>query len=201
MSIEAVLSVAVSLLLVSAGLSALACRRAVVASLTPFVWPSIELRVLGLDARRTCAVGLRLPNDGPGSAFDVEYELVGGRANPQSRASNFASPVPAISPGGFAPVQPVEELEDDPGEYRIPLGRRVEDGPLKVAVRYQDALGRRWETQGRLGARVTRPRRLRRWPWELWRSKGTKLDGEAREPPAPRETGKGSLVTAAAIRD
>ena len=195
---------AVAVLLVVVGTSALICWRVVVRSLTPFVWPSIELRVLGLGVKRRYAAGIRLHGAGPGPAFNVVFALTGGKPAVGGMRSNVDCPIPAISPGAVVPPERVHGRDDDPAEYRIPLGDRIEDGPLAVTVQYRDALGRRWQTRGRLGmrgTRVTRPRRLRRWPWELWRSKGTKLDREAREPPAPKQTGKGSLVTAPAVRD
>lgn len=151
----------------SSAFSAYTSRQAVDRAHRPFVWPAIST---GRDPGGPSVVRVRLHNDGQGTAYDVRWsvgtmmEAHDGSLEEDAAFTDehVSSVIRAIRPGEVVPPQDSEWLEQAaalPG-----------DDVWWVLVRWTDAARVRWELSEQ-GPTLLRsePRRLRTWPWQLWR--------------------------------
>ena len=151
----------------SAASSAWFSRRAVERSHAPFVWPSIAIRSVGAPGPEH-EIGIRLYNDGPGTAFNVRFTVASERWLSAPEGLYVVPPIPAIKSGEVVPPGAeygVEIIRDN--EFRVALDESLADD-WYVVVRYGDGLGRRWELRAPKDPHdhIRRPSRLRRrwWP-------------------------------------
>jgi hypothetical protein len=151
---------------VAAAVSAVATRQSVDRAHRPFVWPAISH---GSDGESRI-LRVRLHNDGAGTAYEVRWSI-GTLAETQDE--EFVEDSKGAAEQASMAIRAIRVGESVPPEGSGWLDKEVQLPPDDIGwilVRWHDAAGIRWEVsdQGPATSRG-RPRRLRRWRWQLWR--------------------------------
>jgi hypothetical protein len=168
MDVAAVIAIGIAALsAVAAAVSAIATRQSVDRAHRPFVWPAISH---GRDGDAT-VVRVRLHNDGAGTAYEVRWAF-GTLAETQE--GEFVEDSQGAAEQASMAIRAVRAGESVPPEDSGWLEKAIQLPPDDIGwilVRWSDAAGTRWEVsdQGPATSRG-RPRRLRRWRWQLWRA-------------------------------
>jgi hypothetical protein len=165
-------TVAVAIAAISAIASAISAytnRQSVDRAHRPFVWPAISHKG---DPDGSHVLLVRLHNDGAGTAYDVRWSIATLMLDQNDNAvedrlfedEHVSQVIRAVRAGEILPPQDQGWLEK---AVALPP-----DDVWWLLVRWTDAAGVRWEISEQ-GPSLLRaePRRLRTWPWQVWRPK------------------------------
>jgi hypothetical protein len=153
----------------ASAISAYTSRQSVDRANRPFVWPAISQ---AKDHDGANLVRVRLHNDGSGTAFDVRWSIGTVAVGPKDEIKVDDKFSEQYKSHVIRALRPGESLPPEDGDWLERAASLPLDDVWWVVVRWTDAARVRWELleQGPALLR-SEPRRLRTWPWQLWRSR------------------------------